>query len=429
MAADRFVVLGLASARSPWFSSVAQWATAGLVPVEFVKCVSAEELRARLASGRPFSAVLLDAGLPAVDRDLIESARRHECAVIVATDHRYPRDWDALGASVALHEGFDARDLVDALGATSAPVATADLAVDVPASSSAASSWRGQVAAVCGSGGTGVSTVAMALAQGLAADVRNAGHVALADLALHAEQAMLHDVRDVAPGIEDLVEAHRTSGVSRDDTRRSTFLVQGRGYHLLLGLRRARGWVGVRPRAFDAAFASLTQTFRLLVCDCDADFDGEDEVGSSDVQDRNHMSRTAVGEADAVFVVGHAGVKGVHATVRVVSDVLDAGVEASRIAIVANRAPRKPRARAEITKALHQLLDGRALATAAPVFLPDRNVEDALRDGTRLPAALAGPLAAAFTAIVDTGPAARRTATASVPVPVAAGSLGHWAAT
>ncbi|MDP9419863.1 MAG: hypothetical protein M3P53_06925, partial [Actinomycetota bacterium] len=41
---------------------------------EFVKCVSAEELRARLASGRPFSAALVDATLPAFDRDLVDLA-------------------------------------------------------------------------------------------------------------------------------------------------------------------------------------------------------------------------------------------------------------------------------------------------------------------------------------------------------------------
>ncbi|HEX2851401.1 MAG TPA: hypothetical protein VHN98_12645, partial [Acidimicrobiales bacterium] len=67
MAGSRFVVLGLALARSPWFRSVAQWANSAAIPVEFVKCMSPVELRAHLASGRAFSAVLVDGALPALD--------------------------------------------------------------------------------------------------------------------------------------------------------------------------------------------------------------------------------------------------------------------------------------------------------------------------------------------------------------------------
>ena len=48
MAGERYVVLGLATARSAWFTDVARWATVGSVPVEFVKCIDADELRARL---------------------------------------------------------------------------------------------------------------------------------------------------------------------------------------------------------------------------------------------------------------------------------------------------------------------------------------------------------------------------------------------
>ncbi|MDQ1375241.1 MAG: hypothetical protein QOJ09_2579, partial [Actinomycetota bacterium] len=68
MGAERYVVLGLGLPRSPWFSAVAHWATAGSIPIEFVKCVSVEDLGARLRSGRRFSALLVDAGMPGLDR-------------------------------------------------------------------------------------------------------------------------------------------------------------------------------------------------------------------------------------------------------------------------------------------------------------------------------------------------------------------------
>jgi hypothetical protein len=368
--------------------------------------------------------VLVDAALPALDRDLMDASSRHGCAVLVVADPRHDRDWRGLGAAAELDPGFEPSSLVDVLAAHAAPIAGADLLAPPP--TDRPEQWRGQVAAVCGSGGTGASTVAAALAQGLGSDVRHAGQVCLVDLALRAEQAMLHDARDVAPGIEDLVEAHRAGQVTRDQTRRHTFQVDERGYHLLLGLRRARGWVGVRPRAFDAAFASVTHAYRWTVCDCDADVDGEAEVGSADVQDRNHMARTALGQCDVTFVVGAPGLKGVHSLVRVIAELLDFGLAPERIVPVVNRAPRSHRARAEVGRTLAELLDGRALATATPVFVPERHVDDAFRDSTPLPSAITVPLAAACAAVAVRTPARARP---SPHVPVAVGSLGHWSGT
>ena len=37
MGTDRYVVLGLAQARSSWFRSMSQWTTSGTIPAEFVK--------------------------------------------------------------------------------------------------------------------------------------------------------------------------------------------------------------------------------------------------------------------------------------------------------------------------------------------------------------------------------------------------------
>ncbi len=45
---ERYVLLGLAPARAAWFRSVGSWANSGALPAEFVKCLSAEEVAARL---------------------------------------------------------------------------------------------------------------------------------------------------------------------------------------------------------------------------------------------------------------------------------------------------------------------------------------------------------------------------------------------
>ena len=69
---DRFVVLGVAPVRREWFGQVSRWANEAALPVEFIKCISTGEVISRLESGRPFSAVLIDASANGVDRDLLD---------------------------------------------------------------------------------------------------------------------------------------------------------------------------------------------------------------------------------------------------------------------------------------------------------------------------------------------------------------------
>src|SRR6202042_1716988 len=87
---ERFVLLGLAPARAPWFAALAQWATSATIAAEFVKCVSADEVRARLGSGRRHSALLIDAGSPSFDRDVVDAARAAMTPVIAVRGARTP---------------------------------------------------------------------------------------------------------------------------------------------------------------------------------------------------------------------------------------------------------------------------------------------------------------------------------------------------
>lgn len=434
MAPERFVVLGLAHARSGWFRALGQWSTSGALAAEFVKCLSAEEVRARLASGRPFSALVADAGLPPVDRDLLATARAAGCATLVVDDGRTVRDWTALGASAVLAAGFDRDELLGALTAHARPIARSEarsaLAEPGPVAPTA---WRCPVVAVTGPGGTGVSTAAIALAQASADDVRHAGLVCLADFRLHAEQAMLHDARDVLPSVQELVEAHRSGRPSAEVVRAQAFSVEERGYQLLLGLRQARYWPSLRRRAFEATFDSLRGAYRMLVCDVDPELEGEDEGGSIDVEERHVMARTTMAGADVVLAVGLPSMKGVHGLVRVLVELLGFGVPPDRIVPIVNRAPRSPRGRAGLTATLSELA-GPAVARVseaagfaglpAPVFLPDRKVDEALHDGTRLPAGLGDPLAGAVAAVRERSGTVRTTSEAERVRP---GSLGHWA--
>jgi hypothetical protein len=239
---------------------------------------------------------------------------------------------------------------------------------------------------------------------------------------------MLHDVRDVVPGVQELVEAHRARRPEPEEVAALTFQVVERRYHLLLGLRRARFWSTLRPRSFEAAFESLRRTFPVVVCDTDAELEGEDEGGSADVEERHLMARTAVSRADVVFAVGRPGVKGLHSLVRTLSDLSAAGVDSERVVPVVNVAPRSPRERAAISMALAELT-GPVLGDtrmASPVFVPRRRVEEALRDAVSLPAPLPATLAGAFHATLARAGTATAAPAQAEPELVTPGSIGTW---
>ena len=234
---------------------------------------------------------------------------------------------------------------------------------------------------------------------------------------------MLHDTADLGPGIQELVEAHRLGQPGIVEVRNHTFVVPSRGYRLLLGLRRPEAWAALRPRATDAAVDALCRAFQLVVADVTGDLEGEAEGGSMDVEERNHLARSSVSRADVVVVVGAAGMKGIHSMAALIRDLADAGAGARVLAVV-NRAPRHPASRAGMAAALARLTGG-AGAAATPVWVPERRVDDAVRDGTPLPHQVVAPLVGAVEAILA------RTAPAPTAVPacgvlVAPGSIGTW---
>lgn len=404
----RYVLAGVARPRSAWFAEVSQWANTAAIPAEFVKCIGVDELRARITSGRPFSAVLLDADLPGVDRDLLAVARDAGIAPLVIADPRTSARWMALGASAVLSPALGRAELLDALASLAQLVSTADPtpAVDFPGHDAPYRS--GRVVAVTGPGGTGASTVAMAAAQAASLEQGSAplAQVVLADLCLRAEQGMLHDSQSVAPGLQELVDAHRSGRPDVEAIRALCFGVHARGYDLLLGLRRRRLWTTLRPGAVAAAFEGLCGTYATVVADVDPDLEGEDVSGSLDVEERNVLNRTALRAADLVLVVGHASLKGLHSLTGLIDDLREFGVPDARIQPVMNAAPASARARAAYARALVELLPTITVGSTgtrdraeqkgplAPVFVPVRNIDACLRSAAPLPSAVVEPIGA-----------------------------------
>jgi hypothetical protein len=424
MSSERFVVAGVAQARTAWFGELARLATTGALPLEFMKCVSVEELRARLDSGRRWSAVLIDGHLPDADRDLIDLARTRGCAVVVVDDERAARDWAALGASAVLPPDFGRTELMEVLETIATPVQRGDVSTATPWPRPTASDVQGRLVAVTGPGGTGASTLAIALAQGLG---RTGGSTLLADMALEADHALLHGTPDVIPGLPELVEAHRAGVPAPDDVRLLLFDIVERRYHLLLGLRRHRDWAALRPRSFEAALATLRASFEVSVLDVDYDTEGHAETGSTELEDRNLIARTVFATADLVVVVGRPGLQGVHSLCRTIASLVAARVEPTRLVPVVNAAPRSPRTRAELTRTISTLCApavGRASDLAPPLYLPwRRTVEQAHRDATLLPRPLVAPLTEAVQAMLALS---RVGASDLEPTLIVPGTLGSW---
>jgi MinD-like ATPase involved in chromosome partitioning or flagellar assembly len=372
--------------------------------------------------------VLVDAATGDVDRDLLDLASTQGAAVVVIDDGRGGRDWLSLGARARLEPDFDRRELLDTLAGVSRMIGGAtSLAVD-DRTGLPEPGGRGHFISVTGRGGTGASTVAMAIGQGLADDDRCAGQTVVADLRLDADLAMLHDARDIVPGVQEVVEAHRSGRPSGDDIRRLTFEVVNRRYRLLLGLRRHRDWSVLRPRALEESLAGLQRCFRFVVADIDADLEGQDETGSAEIEERNLLARAAVARSDVVVVVGLPGLKGLHGLTRVVDDLRAHGVEPERILPVVNRAGRNQRTRAEVRRTFAELTATRdgGQPVDGPIFLPERRgLDDLHRDGARMPSAIAAPVVGAVHALLDRA-GARTDTGAGAPERVAPGSLGSW---
>ena len=205
----------------------------------------------------------------------------------------------------------------------------------------------------------------------------------------------MHDSRDVIPGVQELLEAFAEGRRGRDLLHPVVFEPEGRGYHLVLGLRRHRDWTAVRRVALDAVLDLLLRHYRYVVADVDADTEGVSDTGSADVENRNVMARTALGRADLVVVVGTGDTKGLCSMARTINTLAGAGIGDDRRLTVINRLPRRMRHRAA-AEAIASLLETTSASQAGePLLVTERrSVEQALRDGVAPPRSMTRPVAA-----------------------------------
>lgn len=357
---ERYVVAGLARPREQWFGDVARWATSGVVPVEFVKCLSHDEVTALLVAGRRLSALLVQVDAWPLERELVQLALRNGCATIAVSNGIVHHDWESLGCATVLADDFGPDDLIDALQRHAVPVDREVLHHGSVRLGTADDASGASTISVLGSGGTGTSTIAMFVAQAMAPS----GSTLLIDGARRSDHAMYHDIGDVIPGLPELVDAHRTDRLDPMAVRELTFEIPSRGYELLLGLRRPNEWVTLRQPSVGAALDSAANAYDNVVIDVDADLEDESLTGSPDLADRHSLTLCALERSDLVLVVVRDGLHGTMSARRLLDELHDSGVEEDRCQIVVNHAPRNAAQRAALTRTFARL------QSPPPLFVP-----------------------------------------------------------
>jgi len=204
---------------------------------------------------------------------------------------------------------------------------------------------------------------------------------------------MYHDAHDVVPGVHELVDAHALGRPDGETVRSMLFHVDRRGYSLLLGMPRPRVWTALSGRGIEFGLDGLRGAFRWVVADVTAEFDGEPETGSIDLEERNALARSTVLDASCVVVVGDATLRGLRSIPRIGRDLVELGVPLDRILAVVNRFGGSRRHRAEIHDALSALGLSEVTRASSALETIHANVDP-------MPDRLVGPLTSAVEAVV-----------------------------
>jgi cellulose biosynthesis protein BcsQ len=289
---------------------------------------------------------------------------------------------------------------------------------------------------VLGAGGTGTSTTAIAVAShfaSLASTTHGSAqrHVALIDASLNADQALLHDLGDVVPGLQELVDLHRTTNPSPDEVRNHFWFSPRHGYDVLPGLRRHRDWSTLRRRTTLSALNSIHRSYDIVVADVDSDFEGETETGSIDVEDRNLLARELATNADIIVLTTRAGVSGLSRSLQILRDLIELGIDTERVLLVVLGAPRSTRQRSELSRTIRRLLQEAAPTHSipTPVMVPiRRDLEPFIHDGTPPPRSSLGSITSAVSELhQQLDPTRTHRSFQSTPIAVIPGHLGRTA--
>lgn len=398
-------LLTLALGRCPWQLAVTRWADTGLLHHDVVAVVSIPHALAHLNGSRRFTALVLDASV--LDDELITACDRASCPVIAVTQASATLEYRLAGHLV---EPFGPDELATLLQRVGRPLRVQDGLPSwvTPPSELAA----GAVVTVIGGSGSGTSTAAQAIAQHFGQRAR----CALLDWSRHADLGTLHGAVTLGPGLAELAAT-----TDPPDCRPFLHYVAWANYDLLLGLRRPTDWSVISQAAIERSLAALQRDYDRVVCDVDAELDGEAETGSYDVAERHGLSRLAVNRAAVVVLTTRATLAGARRLMWIIGQIEELGSPPNMVVCVTSLRTRSERrhARAEIS----ELVGPQTEVVCWDHFEADR----AHRARRGLPAAPVARLGRAVENAVNAACCDRREPHTDAAVAIGLGELEHWA--
>ena len=333
------LVLGFATAQSEWPRRVVEWTTSGSLRADFAQCISPAELVKRVRSESRATALLIDEGTGHPTPEVLTVLQEGECLLIIVGENGLPQ-WAEPGAH-RLRPDFGPHELSRSLGARFADAEHYGAATHNIESHHDREPSDGALVAVCGRPGSGVSTTAIALAQGLAACDRSRRGVLLADLSWRADQALLHDAAAERPSIAELFDAAASREPQPADLESLTFSVPQRGYDVLLGPAGGFDRSGIEGLSMQRALAAMRASYGVTVLDLDDDF--ANPATRRGQGGRPTVDLDAVTTADAIVIVGVPSLTGLGGLLAAVHELHVNGVPSSRIRPVLARIPRRRR--------------------------------------------------------------------------------------
>ena len=354
------LVLGFATAQSEWPRRVVDWTTSGSLRADFAQCISPAELVKRVRSESRPTALLIDEATGRPTSDVLTVLRERECLLIIVGENGLPQ-W-AEPTAPRLRPDFGAHELSRFLGDRFALTGHDRAATDEAESQHDRELSEGALIAVCGRPGSGVSTTAIALAQGLANCDRSRRGVLLADLSWRADQALLHDAAAERPSIAELFDALANRELQPEDLRSVTFSVPQRGYDVLLGPAGGFDRSGIEGPSMRRALSAMRAAYGVTVLDLDDDF-----VNPANSRGQGRLPNVdldAVTAADAIVIVGVPSLTGLGSLLGAVHELHVSGVPPSRIRPVLARIPRR-RWRAGHARAVDSRLTSERFASGA----------------------------------------------------------------
>lgn len=314
------------------------------------RCVDHGELLGTALRDRP-RAVLVDASLPWVDRDLVTTLRRAGIETIAIGTSARPLEQIGVHCLPAEASPEAVSTLVFGLDAVPAEAGSASV-------EHASSSNSGQLVAVWGAGGApGRSTVALHLA----IEAANKGRrTLLIDGDVWAGSIAQSLELDEAPSITQAARL-AADGWPKPITE----CVQAGPHNLavLVGLARAELWPEVREESWRAVLAAAVLEYDVIVVDLAAPIEEDEELAFDRVPfRRNLVTTTVLEQADEIVMVVASDPIGLRRAVMAHQSLLARTPATAAVKVILNRTPRSGRRLQDCSRAVSAWIGERPLA-------------------------------------------------------------------